>query len=372
MSRGIGRLATVAVAALVTASATSGVASAVPGDAGSVVASAAAGPESAVPGAADVHTVTYRTAGAEGLSSGLVFVPEGTPPPGGWPVVAWAHGTVGLADQDAPSHTGVNYPIYQSLFGDWVRRGFLVVATDYAGLGTPGHHRYLDADLAARNVVDSVRAARELVPDASTTWAVAGQSQGGHAALATAARAETLAPELDFRGTFASGAPTNLDRLAGLAGPDFPDLQLDGLTLYLLYIASGMREARPDLALDQYLSPLGRELVDAAAVTPLEDFRARVAGVPVGKLFDRTLRGTEVPAALTEYLGVETTGYDRPIMLVQGLGDQVVPPPLTLWFTTELALAGEQFELLLPSGGHIAGLEQSIPAAGAFLDRILG
>ena len=35
--------------------------------------------------------------------SGVVIVPEGTPPEGGWPIIAWAHDFTGLARQCAPS-----------------------------------------------------------------------------------------------------------------------------------------------------------------------------------------------------------------------------------------------------------------------------
>ncbi|MGC0364185.1 pimeloyl-ACP methyl ester carboxylesterase [Rhodococcus sp. 27YEA15] len=355
---------------LVTTTASTGVAAGIPAVGGTVVAVADA-TDVDVPGATDIRTFTYRTSGAEGVSSAQVFVPEGRAPDGGWPVLAWAHGTVGMADEDAPSRSGVMYEIYRNLFADWLRRGFVIVATDYAGLGTPGVHPYLNADVAAHNVVDSVRAVHELVPAVSDRWAVAGQSQGGHAALATAARAEILAPELDFRGTLASGAPVNLDRLAALAGPEFPDLQLDGLTLYMAYIAAGLRDTRPDLDVDGYLTPRGRELVDAADTMPLAQFKPRANEVQVRELFNRPLAGTAFPQALTEYLGVPTTGFDRPVMLIQGLGDQVVPPPLALWFAAELALAGGKFDLRLPSGGHVDGLAQSSDEVGAFLDRVL-
>ena len=56
-------------------------------------------------------------------------------PPGGWPVIAWAHGTSGVARMCAPS-------LMRDIeYGDeglvaMVEAGFAVVATDYAGLGT--------------------------------------------------------------------------------------------------------------------------------------------------------------------------------------------------------------------------------------------
>src|SRR5689334_11948794 len=39
--------------------------------------------------------VTRDSHGARALSTGTVFVPFGTPPKGGWPVVSWAHGISG-------------------------------------------------------------------------------------------------------------------------------------------------------------------------------------------------------------------------------------------------------------------------------------
>ncbi|EME20379.1 alpha/beta hydrolase family protein [Rhodococcus triatomae] len=372
MLRATGLFAGLVAATLAAASATSAtVVHAVPADPGVVVGDPIDDPALGVEGASQVVTFTYRTAGAEGTSSGQLLVPKGAAPEGGWPIVAWAHGTVGMADGDAPTRSGVVYDLYRTLFADWLQRGFMIVATDYAGLGTAGVHPYLNADVAAHNVVDSVRAARELVPAASERWAVAGQSQGGHAALATAARAADLAADLDFRGTFASGAPTNLDRLVGLAGPDFPDLRLDGLTLYIAYIAAGLRASRPDLDVNGYLTPQGRELVDAADTTPLAQFKPIANGIAVRDLFARPLAGTPFPQAVTDYLGVPSTGFEQPLMLVQGLADRVVPPVLTLWYAADLTLAGERFTLRLPSGGHVEGLGQSVPEVGAFLDRLL-
>ena len=60
-------------------------------------------------------------------------------PPGGWPLVAWAHGTLGVADICAPSWAG-HKPRDAILHpSGWLwENGFAVVATDYQGLGVPG------------------------------------------------------------------------------------------------------------------------------------------------------------------------------------------------------------------------------------------
>ena len=50
--------------------------------------------------------VLYKQVGVTGKPvavSGIVSVPKGTAPKGGWPVVTWAHGTTGIAPQCAPS-----------------------------------------------------------------------------------------------------------------------------------------------------------------------------------------------------------------------------------------------------------------------------
>lgn len=74
-------------------------------------------------------------------------------------MAAWAHGTVGLGDDCAPS-TRPRSDRDAEYLGRWLREGYAVVASDYAGLGTPGLHKYLNGEAAARGVVDAVVAAR--------------------------------------------------------------------------------------------------------------------------------------------------------------------------------------------------------------------
>ena len=46
--------------------------------------------------------------------------------------------------------------------GDMLSQGYIVVATDYPGLGTDGIHPYLIGESEGRAVLDLVRAARRL------------------------------------------------------------------------------------------------------------------------------------------------------------------------------------------------------------------
>ena len=88
--------------------------------------------------------------------SGAVYFPKGSSPATGWPVIAWAHGTVGIADVCAPSWT----PHLQrdtDYLNAWLAQGYAIVATDYQGLGTPGPHPYHVSKAEGWSVLDSIR-----------------------------------------------------------------------------------------------------------------------------------------------------------------------------------------------------------------------
>jgi acetyl esterase/lipase len=145
--------------------------------------------------------------------SGIVIVPAGQAPAGGWPIVAWAHPTTGVVPRCAPS---LAIFLFQQIAGSrrLLEDGYAIAATDYPGLGTPGPHPYLVGESEARAVIDSVRAAR-LFPglENSNRFAVWGHSQGGQASLFTGMIAKTYAPELQLVGVAAAAPATDLATL---------------------------------------------------------------------------------------------------------------------------------------------------------------
>lgn len=327
-----------------------------------------------LPGTGRAYRVTYATtdhSGAPATSTGMVFLPAGPSPEGGWPVMSYAHGTVGVSDQCAPSTSGF-YDFDSGYLTGWLTRGYAVVATDYLGLGTPGVLPYLDGKAAAHSVIDMVRASRTIDAGISPRWVVSGLSEGGHAALLTAHVATAYAPELDYRGAVALGAPSSLDQLFPFGGPGFPNLGLRGLTTFSLFTIVGMRSARPDLDLDQYLSPLGRELAGLAERLCSVELAPHVAGVQVGELFSRSLGNDEVRPALAEYLGVPTGGYDRPLLIGHGAIDTVVPIVLTFKLVADLELSGADVTFAAyPGAGHIETLAAAFVDAVAFVDPLI-
>jgi hypothetical protein len=90
-----------------------------------------------------VYRVLYRSTGLNGQPiavSGIVMAPDRRAPAGGWPVIAWAHGTTGVARKCAPSL--LPDPI-ASIPGinEMILHNFVVAATDYPGLGTAGEQQ---------------------------------------------------------------------------------------------------------------------------------------------------------------------------------------------------------------------------------------
>ncbi|MGW4480766.1 lipase family protein [Rhodococcus triatomae] len=344
----------------------------VTGPPGSVVEVGPLDPAAMLPGAADGYRVVYRTTdhhGAGRLSSGAVYVPPGPVPDRGWPVVSYAHGTIGLADGCEPSTVG-GLAEEGAYMDRWLRRGYAVVATDYAGLGTPGELAYLDGVAAGHGVVDMVRAGRAAMPELSSRWVVAGLSQGGHAALHTAHLATTYAPELDYRGAVSLAPPTNLEQVFPFAGPGVPNFGVAGLTKFTLFTMVGLADARPDLDIPSRLSPRGRELATLATQVCTVEVGRRIGKMQVGELFSRPI--DDLRPALADYIGVPTSGYDRPVLIGQGAVDLVVPMPLTLLFAQQLASVNTRFDLrLYPSADHIGVLAASFDDAAAVVDGLV-
>ena len=81
-----------------------------------------------------------------------------------------------------------------------LRHGYVVVATDYQGLGTPRIHPYINAPSQVYNVVDSVHALHSCKPKQfNKDWMVMGHSQGAAAAIAVAAQGQKDALELNLK-----------------------------------------------------------------------------------------------------------------------------------------------------------------------------
>ena len=136
------------------------------------------------------------------IATGLVVAPTGKAPKEGRPVVAWAHGTTGTAENCGPSqiiNPAVPLNEYFLVGGnswtdyglpaveEFIKAGYVVVATDYQGLGGGGKHQYVVSVTQANDAINSIRAAGDLkVTGAGKKAVIYGWSQGGATVLTAA------------------------------------------------------------------------------------------------------------------------------------------------------------------------------------------
>jgi pimeloyl-ACP methyl ester carboxylesterase len=206
---------------------------------------------SVLPGMKAVR-ILYRSIG-EGsepvVTSGVVLLPPGKAPKGGWPIIAWAHGTSGVARSCAPS---LMRNVYYGDLGlpEMLKAGFAVVATDYHGLGTEGPHRYMDKTAQAQDVIYSIPAARAAVPSLARDWVVVGHSQGGAAAWGVAELQNNMR-DTHYKGAVAVGAATHLEWMR-----DHPE-STTGAGFYLAWHAYAVHTRYPQFQVSDMLSPVG-------------------------------------------------------------------------------------------------------------------
>ena len=287
--------------------------------------------------------------------SGFAFIPNGKAPNGGWPVLSYAHGTVGLADRCAPSRKVG--PVEQLLGLGFVAQGIAVVATDYEGLGTPGRHPYLVGQSEGRSVLDIVRASRQVPGETlSTRFAVWGHSQGGHAALFAGELAPTWAPELKLVGVVAGAPPSQLfDVSAALATSPSRG--------FLFMVAAGLNAADPTLNLADVLTP------KAAALLPVVDtgcnaevFRAFAAG-PLNTLLTPGGLSTGAWAAAVTANEPGRVRITAPVLVIHGDRDEVIPIATSAKLLSTMCAAKTRVQRKVYPGQDHAGA-----ALGSFFD----
>ncbi|MBI1359028.1 MAG: alpha/beta fold hydrolase [Alphaproteobacteria bacterium] len=257
------------------------------------------------------------------MVSGAVFLPKGQKPADGWPVIAWAHGTVGVADICAPSYNPRSDRDAKYL-NHWLDQGYAVVASDYQGLGVPGGHPYLATRPEAYSVLDAVRAAEGFSKyGLSKKVVLVGQSQGGGAAFATATEAAAYAPELDIRGTVATGTPYfTADQAPVVRDPN----AVEGVFAYTLYIMHLAAQADPSFKPDDILT-------DAAKPT-FELTRTACLGAVEHSIIDSSLSQaaafetdpTEVMSKFYKLMAYSNLKPKGPVFMGTGGKDHDVPP----------------------------------------------
>ncbi len=311
--------------------------------------------------------VLYRSTDAEGMAavvSGIVLVPEGPAPDGGRPVVAWAHGTTGIADRCAPSATGnLFYDDYGAEGRSLLDAGFVVAATDYHGLGTPGVHTYHRSEDLAHATIDSVAAAHQLDEAGPLTsqWATVGHSEGGLAALATDARTADALPELEYAGSVVAAPTPPL----GTYAPFMFQIEGRGYAVLLLEAVAGVA---PDLDPRVALGPVAKTREALLTHGCWEEAVPGFDDIDPADMLTGPEVGERLAEVLSEWAAYDPAEVQGPMLVVQGEADPDVLPPITAQLVADLCESGAPIEYrTYPGAGHDEVMADSAEDAAAWL-----
>lgn len=314
-----------------------------------------------IPDRANGWRILYTTTRDEGqpaIASALVVAPEQVE--GGAPVIAWAHGTTGVAETCAPSvlegtfSTGALFTVE-----DVIDQGWVLVATDYVGLGTEGPHPYLIGQGEGRSVLDSTRAARQMsqisVGDDTVVW---GHSQGGHAALWTGVLAPDYAPEVELAGVAALAPASDLNGLMGSL-TEFP-----GGSIFASFTVSAYSDIYDDVDLADYVVVGGDVKVRSVAERCLAEpsvFTSLLSSLAVGfSTFVPDLSSGALEARFAE--NIPPFAVAAPLLVAQGSTDSLVTQEVQDRYIDGMCSSGRVVDYRVFQGfGHIDLVEANSP-----------
>lgn len=318
-----------------------------------------------------MYTSTSET-GQPIVVTGMVIAPTGPPPKGGRPVVSWAHPTTGIVDACAPSSQATPFAGIQGL-SNFLDLGWVVVATDYQGLGTDGPHPYLVGSSEANGVIDMVRAATA-IPEAgaSKNWFAFGHSQGGQAALFAGQIAAKYASELHLLGVAAADP-------AGLLAALF-DANGDTVTGALLgsYAVESWNQVF-GYDLTTVLTAQSTPVAATTAQTCLADPALTTSVLSLSALLNSNQMWSSNPASTQPWLAqmnINTpgqVGIPVPVLITEGTADTLVLPAETAQLVATYQANGTTVsEQLIPGVDHSGGGVASVPYVVPFFQGLAG
>lgn len=319
---------------------------------------------------ADVTLLTHTMpayGGGSTRATTLLFVPKTAAPAGGWPVVAWAHGTTTVAQKTcAPSLTldtldggltAEGFPSrYNEVVAAWVDAGYAVVAPDFEGLGgaATGRYPYYSSESESRSLIAGLKAARLANSALSKRWIAVGHSEGGRGVLALNAFVGEAA-ELDFRGTVAYAPYTsliaNFQYVNGLVSTDPANATLWSAIQnhFVAMFATAIDVASPGIDQSQFMG------TDLAALMPFfrngcvfaafNQVYAAVAAKGPGAFVGSKANWVDIPEvkaffAKNDPAVVPGFKLAAPAFIAQGTTDVFVPESLTTQLVNDLTGRG--------------------------------
>jgi pimeloyl-ACP methyl ester carboxylesterase len=297
----------------------------------------------------DLYTIQYVSEGPIGRkrqTSALLYIPSGSGAKGPFPVVAVNHGTNGVGPGCGPSHSTF---VVDYMAQPLVARGYAIVAADYFGMGVDdGISPYGVGEGEGYSILDAIRALRRFktptfdgAKDLTDELFLYGHSQGGQANL--------FAHQMwDNAGGFRLlGSITAAPGLGDLRGLDTilgdGTRTVDATMVFMIMILYGHMDYFGAPAASSWLQPAAADYLRAdlhdqcwstvSSTIPstwpyaYQLFTTGFQSAAKGCKFD----GTPCPdfepwAGYFEKSLPGAFASDVPALLVQGEGDQIVPP----------------------------------------------
>lgn len=327
------------------------------------------------PVAGSTYRMAYRSTDAHNPThlvavSSEVMIPRGAPPAGGWPVLAWAHGTSGIGLTCAPSVMGIGGP-QASFYSRWLRRGYAIVATDYPGLGEPGAALYLNAKSEGMAVLDSVRAARRRFSSLSGHVVLLGHDQGAQAVLAASALANSYAPSLQIKGTIALGAPYFDSNSGHILNQPRGARRFAPGVVYGLLLGASLGSADPGFDASRAFKPRALPYYRKATELCRGDFFGAVehAGLTPDNTFQPDAEQALAPAL--DWARYPSLALTSPVMLGIASNDSQIPPAQQEKLKQDLCAAGTVVSVHHYRVEHSPLLNAAESEAQNFADRSL-
>jgi pimeloyl-ACP methyl ester carboxylesterase len=297
------------------------------------------------------------------IATGTIISPIGVAPKEGRPIMAWAHGTTGSAQNCGPSQIiDPTAPLNEYFLADgnswtdygipnveqFIKEGYVIVATDYQGLGGGGKHQYAVAATNGRDVINSARAASSMKEVAAGKKTIVyGWSQGGGATIAAASLPDyqalqgTAADNLQYLG-FVALAPDDQAVLLRNAPTDeagatkvvneFTQANVPNVFLFAHYVMGlwGTQAAFPNLKLTDILTDEGAAFVDKLSTNKCVHVMSDSFNYAYGDQYKSLIKpsATNALAWIKGFVdgSVKPVKPVAPVVIYWGTKDTAVPP----------------------------------------------
>ena len=309
-----------------------------------------------LPEGIEATRILYGTTTSQGdlvTGSGVVLVPQGKAPEGGWPVIAWAHGTSGVTRRCAPSLMAECFSDYEAPC-IYTEKGYAVVAADYAGLGTDYSVNYMDRISNGWDVINCVLAARKAVPALGRKWVAVGHSAGAHAMRGIA----------ELQADINDPSYLGVAAVSGLGDIRTPMCVLSKEAAYLaIHLTEAVRARYPVFNQEEILTVRGLELLEKLK-TACTGPGTPIPKEPPVKGSEILMENWELNPYIDQYFKLDETRqekYKGPVLVING---EKEPPP-TLANDIEAAKRmceqGVDVQLkIIPDANHFTLLVASI------------